>query len=65
MEAWNYNRLLYQFLSRKGLWRYHKIDDLGRRKERAWQYLLELEHVLQTSAGLAGGSRLRNRHHRR
>ena len=45
VEVWHYNRLLYQ-LSRKGLWRYHKIDDMGD-EERAGQYLAELEHVRQ------------------
>ena len=43
VEVWHYNRLLWH-LSRKGLWRYHKIDDLGD-EERAGQYLAELEHV--------------------
>ena len=45
VEVWHYNRLLWH-LSRRGLWRYQKVevaDDEGR----AGQYLAELEHAGQ------------------
>ena len=52
VEVWHYNRLLWH-LSRKGLWRYHKIDDLGE-AERVGLYLAELEHVRRNQPDLLG-----------
>jgi hypothetical protein len=52
VEVWHYNRLLYQ-LSRRGLWRYHKVDDMGD-EGRAGQYLADLEHVRDRQPDLLG-----------
>jgi hypothetical protein len=43
VEVTYYNGLLYR-LSKKGLWRYHRIDDVGE-EARVQRYLNELEHV--------------------
>ena len=43
VEVRHYNRLLYQ-LSRRGLWRYHKVEGMGD-EDRAGQYLADLDHV--------------------
>lgn len=48
LEISSYNRLLYD-LSRKGLWRYQRIDE-GTDEERATQYLADLGHTKQQHA---------------
>lgn len=50
VEVWHYNRLLYH-LSRKGLWRYHKVEDADD-EARVGRYLAELEHARGDQAGL-------------
>ena len=52
VEVWHYNRLLWQ-LSRKGLWRYQKVEEADD-QARADRYLAELEHVREYQPSLLG-----------